>query len=202
MPINCPDEVREHSSQVLSLDFEFWDIGDPAGAQRSQSDMKTCFQILHSKNIMIEPGIQTLQIRLESVRKPLRTLIDGRPQFVLHNRCAELRRGLQGGYHYRRLAYHRRKVYGAARKEPVEPPMRRAGIWLPRGCLGLASLSGSIGPRLMSKRQGAARQSPDISHAKILHAAAALPRSRQRAPLRRLGKNQGGFLRGHKRFRL
>src|SRR5262249_17881662 len=96
------DTVREHSARYYPR-FEFWDVGDPAGAQRSQSDMKTCFQILHSKGMMIEPAIQTLQIRLESVRKPLRTLVDGRPQFVLHPRCTELRRGLKGGYHYRRL---------------------------------------------------------------------------------------------------
>lgn len=96
------DAVREHSARYYPR-FDFWDVGDPAGAQRSQSDMKTCFQILHSKGLMIEPAIQTLQIRLESVRKPLRTLVDGRPQFVLHPRCKELRRGLQGGYHYRRL---------------------------------------------------------------------------------------------------
>lgn len=96
------DEVLAHSSRYYPR-FEFWDIGDPAGGQKSQTDERTCFQILRAKRIMIEPAIQTLAIRLESVRKPLRTLVDGRPQFVLHERCKQLRRGMMGGYHFRRM---------------------------------------------------------------------------------------------------
>ena len=96
------DVVLEHSARYYPR-CDFWDVGDPAGAQKSQTDEKTCFQILRGKGIQIEPAIQTLQIRLESVRKPLRTLVDGRPQFVLHPRCTHLRRALMGGYHYRRM---------------------------------------------------------------------------------------------------
>lgn len=96
------DEVIAHSARYYPR-FDFWDIGDPAGGQKSQTDERTCFQILRAKTIQIEPAIQTLAIRLESVRKPLRTLVDGRPQFVLHERCKMLRRGLMGGYHFRRM---------------------------------------------------------------------------------------------------
>lgn len=97
------DEVLEHSARKYSH-FDFEDVGDPAGMQRSQSDEKTCFQILHAKGIAIEPAMQTLTIRMESVSKPLRTLVDGGfPQFVLHPRCKILRRALMGGYHFRRM---------------------------------------------------------------------------------------------------
>lgn len=96
------DEVLEHSARYYNRG-DFWDIGDPAGMQRSQTDETTCFQILHGKNIAIEAALQTLEIRLESVRKPLRTLVDGRPQFVLHPRCQKLRRAMLGGYHFRRM---------------------------------------------------------------------------------------------------
>lgn len=96
------DEVREHSARYYP-GYEFWDIGDPAGNNRNENDERSCFQILQAKNIMIEPGLQTPRIRLESVRKPLRTLTDGRPQFVLHPRCKQVRRGMMGGYHFRRL---------------------------------------------------------------------------------------------------
>jgi len=96
------DEVIEHSARYYNK-AEFWDVGDPAGMQRSQTDETTCFQILRGKGIEIEPAMQSLEIRLESVRKPLRTLVDGRPQFVIHPRCAKLRRGLMGGYHFRRM---------------------------------------------------------------------------------------------------
>lgn len=96
------DEVLEHSSQHYP-DMEFIDIGDPAGSQRAQTDEKTCFQILHAKNIMIEPGLQTLQIRLESVRKPLTRLVMGKPGFQMHPRCKQTRKGFLGGYCFRRL---------------------------------------------------------------------------------------------------
>lgn len=96
------EAVIEHSARYYP-GFEFWDVGDPAGAQRSPTDMRTFFDVIRARGIQIEPGIQTQEIRLESVRKPLRTLVEGRPQFVLHPRCKQLRRGMMGGYHYRRM---------------------------------------------------------------------------------------------------
>ena len=78
-------------------------IGDPAGQQRSQSDEKTCFQIGAAKGMQIQPAPQTLRLRLEGTRKPMRMTIDGRPQFQLHPRCKRLRKALNGGYHYRRV---------------------------------------------------------------------------------------------------
>lgn len=97
------DAVLEHSSRNYA-GFEFRDYGDPAGAQQAQTDERTCFQILHAKGIEIEPAIQTLAIRIESVAKPLRTIVDnGRMQFVLSKKCVKLRQGMQGGYHFRRL---------------------------------------------------------------------------------------------------
>ena len=99
------DEVLDHSARYYP-GFEFNDYGDPAGQQRAQTDEKTCFQILHNKGILIEPGLQTLAIRLESVRRPLNRRVDGRPQFVLHPRCQKLRRAFLGGYHWRRLRVH------------------------------------------------------------------------------------------------
>jgi hypothetical protein len=145
------DEVREHSSRYYARN-EFWDVGDPAGGQKSQTDERTCFQILRAKAIDIEPAIQTLQIRLESVRKPLRTLVDGKPQFVLHPRCTQLRRAMMGGYHYRRmrvsgerytsepekntyshpadaLGYGGTRLFGAALYTPRSTPSGRA--WEP-----------------------------------------------------------------------
>lgn len=97
------DEMLEHSSRCFPHGAEFEDYGDPAGMQRAQTDERTCFEILHNKGIMIEPGEQTLALRLESMRKPMRTLINGEPQFVVHPRCKVFRKGLMGGYQYRRL---------------------------------------------------------------------------------------------------
>lgn len=83
--------------------YSFKDIGDPAGNTRSQADEKTCFQILWSKGINIEPGEQTLAARIESVKKPLNTLVDGKPCLQMSPKCKTLRKGFQGGYMFKRV---------------------------------------------------------------------------------------------------
>ena len=97
------DDVVEHCNRAFKGDVRFEDWGDPAGEQRAQTDKKTCFEIAASKGIMVEGSIQNPQMRYEAMRKPLRTLIGGEPQFILHPRCTQLRKGFMGGYHYRRL---------------------------------------------------------------------------------------------------
>lgn len=97
------DDVIEHCNRSFRGDVVFEDWGDPAGEQRAQTDKRTCFEIMRNKGIMIEGSIQNPQMRQESVRKPLRTLIAGEPQFILHPRCKQLRKGMMGGYHRRRL---------------------------------------------------------------------------------------------------
>lgn len=102
------DEVLDHcakrwSRRELGWEPEWYDIGDPAGQQRAQTDERTCFQILAAKGVQVEPGLQTTAIRLESVRKPLSILRGGRPGFLLHPRCKTLRKGFMGAYQYRRM---------------------------------------------------------------------------------------------------
>lgn len=96
------DTVLEYSGRHLR-GCEFIDVGDPAGQQRAQTDAKTCFQIGAAKGMNIQPAPQTLQIRLEGTRKPMRTLSNGKPQFLIHPRCKKLRKALLGGYAFRRL---------------------------------------------------------------------------------------------------
>lgn len=83
--------------------FSFVDVGDPAGDARSQSDERTCFEILQKKGIKIEPGNQDPYVRQESVKKALNTLREGKPLFQLSPRCKKLRKGFLGKYQYRRL---------------------------------------------------------------------------------------------------
>lgn len=96
------DDVKLYCGNEY-LDFEFIDIGDPAGEQRSQTDEKTCFEILQAKGIQIEGGYQDPNIRIEAVKKPLNTMKDGKPMFSIAPKCKKLRRGFQGRYQYRRL---------------------------------------------------------------------------------------------------
>ena len=126
------DEVLEHSTRHYR-GCEFIDIGDPAGNQRSQTDTKTCFQIGAAKGMQIQPAPQTLRIRLEGTRKPLRTLRDGKPQFVLHPRCKRLRKALLGGYHYRRIQVSGERYTSEPDKNMhshVADALTYAGAWL------------------------------------------------------------------------
>jgi hypothetical protein len=113
------DEVLRHSSDKYA-EYEFEDYGDPAGEQSSamtqDKDEKTCFDILHGKGIKIQCGEQNLTIRLEAVKKPMNTLMGGKPQFLVHPRCKKLRKGFQGRYQYKKL-----KIAGAQERYQSDP---------------------------------------------------------------------------------
>jgi hypothetical protein len=82
---------------------QYVDIGDPAGMQRAQTDERSCFDLLWAKGIKISGGDQSLVLRVESVRKALSTMVNGKPQFAIHPRCEVLRKGFLGKYRYRKL---------------------------------------------------------------------------------------------------
>jgi hypothetical protein len=96
------DEVLRHCAENYPNVKKWVDTGDPAGNSRSETDEKTCFQIMKAKGINVEPGEQTPTIRIESVKKPLNYLVGGQPAFLMHPRCKVLRKGFQGGYQFRR----------------------------------------------------------------------------------------------------
>jgi hypothetical protein len=138
----CGDDIgiTTFADTVLQLCSERWpafhfeDYGDPAGKQRSamtaDKDEKTCFDILAGKGIRIEPGEQNVTIRLESVRKPLNTLREGKPQFQISPRCTMLRKGFAGRYQYRRV-----KIAGSAERYHDEPEKNEYSHCFPAGTL-------------------------------------------------------------------
>lgn len=98
------DEVVEHCTRAFRGRATFEDWGDPAGANRAETDKRSVFEILQAKGIDVQPAItQEPMLRQEAVRRPLRTLTGGEPQFILHPRCKMLRKGFMGGYHRRRM---------------------------------------------------------------------------------------------------
>lgn len=96
------EEVADHSRQSFRKLPTFVDTGDPAGDARSPNDGRSAFQIGIAKGFDLVPGMQDPLVRIESVRRPLRRLVAGKPQFILHPRCKVLRKGFLGGYHYRK----------------------------------------------------------------------------------------------------
>ena len=85
--------------------FVFGSItGDPAGDSRAQTDETTPFQILRAASIQATPAPTNDFIkRRESVAMCLSRLIDGAPGLMIHPQCKTLRKGMAGGYNYKRL---------------------------------------------------------------------------------------------------
>ncbi|MGE0383422.1 MAG: hypothetical protein AB7Q97_01750 [Gammaproteobacteria bacterium] len=80
--------------------------GDPAGDQRSPTDAKerTTFQILRALKVPASPASSNdFTRRREAVARPLSRLIDGAPGLVIHPNCRTTRKGMAGGYAYKRL---------------------------------------------------------------------------------------------------
>ena len=85
--------------------FAFGSItGDPAGDIRAQTDETTPFQILRAQGVPAVPAPTNDFIkRRESVAVPLSRLIDGEPGLIIHPDCRMARKGMAGGYNYKRL---------------------------------------------------------------------------------------------------
>lgn len=102
--VRFAEEVNRH----MQLHYQGYPVGsitgDPAGDIRAQTDETTPFQILRAQNIMATPAPTNDFIkRRESVAVPLGRLIDGVPGLIIHPQCKSLRKGMAGGYNYRRL---------------------------------------------------------------------------------------------------
>lgn len=79
--------------------------GDPAGNQGQQSDeTMTVFKMLSSEGIEAKPAhTNDFQVRRETVADMLTKTIDGEPAIIIDPSCKTLRKGMAGGYHYRRV---------------------------------------------------------------------------------------------------
>ena len=85
--------------------------GDPAGDGRAQTDETTPFQILRANEIPAYPAPSNdWVLRREAVARPLMRMIDGKPGMQISQRCPITRKGMAGGYAYKRV-----QVSGAER---------------------------------------------------------------------------------------
>ncbi len=114
--------------QLMNVYPEWWDkkdeliqcFGDPAGAQRAQTDEKSCFDEVKAAKLKIRPGKSNAWLpRRGSVAWFLSKLSGGQPMFLIDPCCKVLRKGLNGGYKYRRI-----QVIGEERF--TEEPMKNS----------------------------------------------------------------------------
>ena len=97
------DAVRPHVQEHYQ-GMETVCYGDPAGAQRGQSDMRSCFDMMSECGMPCEPAPSNkMETRRDAVGYFLNRLCDGDPGFILSPTCTLLRKGFNGGYRYRRV---------------------------------------------------------------------------------------------------
>jgi hypothetical protein len=85
------------------FEFEIW--GDPSGDSRAQTDEITPFQIMRANGVPARPAPSNdPMLRREAVVASMKALaMDGKPGFLLSPKCRILRKGMAGGYYYKRV---------------------------------------------------------------------------------------------------
>jgi hypothetical protein len=85
--------------------YEFKIGGDPAGSDEAQTDERSCFQILNSEGIPAIPAYHNNDptMRRGALQEPLSRMIDGKPGMIISPVCTVLRKGLSGGFSYKRV---------------------------------------------------------------------------------------------------
>lgn len=108
--------------------------GDPAGDTRAQTDETTPFHILRANGIPAMPANSNDFIkRRESVAFYLNRMVDGRPGLLIHPDCKYLRKGMSGGYHYKRIQVAGDERYRDVPDKTIYSHVCEAGQYLMMG---------------------------------------------------------------------
>lgn len=77
-------------------------VGDPAGAQRAQTDERSCFDILKANGFRVVPAkTNSLVARIAAVDGFLTRHLDGRSGMLIDPECVTVIDALQSGYRYK-----------------------------------------------------------------------------------------------------
>ena len=85
--------------------FKFKGWGDPSGDNRNQANSDTPFKIMRAAGIPCFPTQSNdPTIRRAALESPMKELaMDGKPRFTLTTKARMIRKGMQGGFCYRRI---------------------------------------------------------------------------------------------------
>jgi len=99
----APELKRYLSANYPNMRFVGW--GDPAGGDGNQSTDQTPIQILNAAGIPCARTASNDPLkRRAALEDPMKELaMDGSPRFIILPKCKVTRRGLQGGFCYRRV---------------------------------------------------------------------------------------------------
>lgn len=102
--VRFAEVLRQELATRFSAASEVIIYGDPAGDFRAQTDESTPFHILRGAGLRAFPApSNSVDLRLEAVSSQLTKMIEGKSAFLIDRRCAQLIKGFEGGYQYRRM---------------------------------------------------------------------------------------------------
>lgn len=96
------DVVKVKSLELFPGCKRFFDVIDPAGFQRSQTDERSCMQIMSGSPWFLKPvpGIQNPVARRNSVVQFLQRNVRGDQALQVSPSCKTIINGFDGGYHF------------------------------------------------------------------------------------------------------
>jgi len=99
----APELKRYLDGEYPEFDFVFY--GDPAGDHGGQATDDTPYQILRKHGIHATPTeTNSPLVRRSALTNPMmRNCMDGKPAFVISPKCKMIRKGLAGGFCYKRI---------------------------------------------------------------------------------------------------
>ena len=99
----APTLKRYIEEQYPDHKFSGW--GDPSGNNKNQSNSDTPFQIMRAAGIPCQPTPTNDPLkRRAALEVPMKEMcMDGKPRFIVLPKASMIRKGLQGGFCYRRV---------------------------------------------------------------------------------------------------
>ena len=100
-------KFAENLTGYIQSNYPNYDVsvacGDPSGDYRSPNSDDTCLDLMNAYTPWKWYAAQTneLAMRLEVVKNTLNRLVNGRPAFLMSNKCVTLRKGFNGKYQYK-----------------------------------------------------------------------------------------------------
>lgn len=130
---NFAKEIKVHVAAKYPNAILGTITGDPAGTAGAQTDEQTAFDMLKSEGVMASPASSNnFEIRRESVATPMGQLIDGQPGLIIHPGMPMTRKGMAGGYHYKRVMVSDERYKDSPEKNMYSHPCE-AGQYLNMG---------------------------------------------------------------------
>lgn len=97
----CREKLRPYLTNTFP-GFPVIIIGDPAGAQRAQTDEKSVFDVLRAEGFTVVPAkTNSIQARISAVEGLLAGQVDTGPRHLIDPGCKRLITALRSGYRYK-----------------------------------------------------------------------------------------------------